>query len=169
MNKTAYGFTLIELMISLIIAAILMTVGLPMFSDFMQQIRLSIAANDLRHALALTRSEAIKRNGKADLVAIENDWKNGWVIKTPDNTFVMTHEPLHKDIKISAIFTDQQQHIAYNESGHSQTDTNNKAPQSGHIQLSSGPHSRIISVNFLGQVKLCNPASNKACSTTAPE
>ncbi len=167
--KADYGLTLIEMMISLVTVAILMMVGVPQFSEFLQQIRISVAANDLRHSMALTRAEAVRRNGKVDLVAIDNDWKNGWIITSPDRAVIMKHGPLNSDIKISAYFTDQRQHMAYNGSGHSQTGTNSKAPQSGHIQLTLGHHARIIFVNFLGHVTLCNPASDKACALVLPD
>jgi len=56
------GFTLIELMITLVIAAILLTTAVPGFEALITNNRLSTQANAFIGALHLARSEAIKRN-----------------------------------------------------------------------------------------------------------
>lgn len=55
------GFTLIELMLTVAIAAILLTVGVPSFRDLILNNRIVTQTNDLLGALSLARSEAIKR------------------------------------------------------------------------------------------------------------
>jgi type IV fimbrial biogenesis protein FimT len=56
------GFTLIELMVTLSIAAILLLVAVPNFIAFVQNNRLATQANDLVTMLNYARSEAVKRN-----------------------------------------------------------------------------------------------------------
>jgi len=55
------GFTLVELMIVLVVAAVVLAIGTPQFSEFRRNNRLSGASNDLLAALQLARTEAIKR------------------------------------------------------------------------------------------------------------
>lgn len=55
------GFTLIELMVVLAIAAILLTVGVPSFRDLMIKNRLSGQIQEFYNAINFARSEAIKR------------------------------------------------------------------------------------------------------------
>jgi type IV fimbrial biogenesis protein FimT len=55
------GFTLFELLIVLVIAAIILGLGSPSFSDFRRNSRLTSAANDLLAAGQFARTEAIKR------------------------------------------------------------------------------------------------------------
>lgn len=57
----ARGFTLIELMITIAIAAILLAVGVPSFADFITNTRISTDSSNLIADLAFARSEAVKR------------------------------------------------------------------------------------------------------------
>lgn len=56
------GFTIIELMITLVIAAILMAIAIPSFTYLTVTNRLTTTANELVNRLGLARSDAIKRN-----------------------------------------------------------------------------------------------------------
>ena len=165
------GFTLIELIIALSIAAMLIAGAAPAFNNFIQQTRLTNATNALHNAMNLTRMEAIKRNGRADLIAHNGSWKNGWVI-IADNQLIFSHEALHNDIQIHSTFKNKKKSaIAYNGSGRTRTDTNNNSPQTGTLRLSIGKNSRLIAVNFLGRIRVCNPATapKGTCTIAAPE
>jgi len=157
------GFTLIELMVTLTVVIILSALAGPSFNNLIRQLRLSQASSELHAAINFTRSEAIRRNGLVDLVAIQGDWKNGWIISSAENRQIMTHPRLHRDVNINAKFTDGLQHIAYNGNGRSRGKSST-ASQSGHIYLSLGDHARLITVNFLGRARSCNPAHDKSCA-----
>ncbi|MBP6682699.1 MAG: GspH/FimT family pseudopilin, partial [Halioglobus sp.] len=61
-RKFEGGFSLIELMIGVLMVAILMGIGVPSFRTMIEEQRLRAATTDLRLALNLARSEAVKRN-----------------------------------------------------------------------------------------------------------
>lgn len=56
------GFTLVELLVTVAVAAILMVVAVPNFNRMILSNRLSAAANDVVLAVNTARMEAIKRN-----------------------------------------------------------------------------------------------------------
>ena len=55
------GFTLFELMVTVAVAAILLVVGVPAFTSFVQNNRAAAHANELVTAFAFARNEAIRR------------------------------------------------------------------------------------------------------------
>jgi type IV fimbrial biogenesis protein FimT len=76
------GFTLVELVIGLAIAAIILTVGIPSFNDLVRNNQMTTQANELIGALNLARSEAIKRGSSVSITAASGDsnWKDGWSV-----------------------------------------------------------------------------------------
>lgn len=74
------GFTVVELMIVVAIAAILATVAAPNFAEFMNQQRVRNAATDLVMDLSLARSEAVKRGANVTVSPV-GSWAEGWEVK----------------------------------------------------------------------------------------
>ncbi|WP_439859697.1 GspH/FimT family pseudopilin [Pseudomonas sp. MBLB4136] len=84
------GFTLIELMVTVAVLAIVISIAAPSFSAMLRDNRIATIGSELQTALQLARSEAIKR--RLDVVvcrrnaagtACENgtDWGAGWLIR----------------------------------------------------------------------------------------
>ncbi|MEZ5499272.1 MAG: GspH/FimT family pseudopilin [Steroidobacteraceae bacterium] len=71
-TRTARGFTLLELMVVLAIAAVVLGLGAPSFGEFRRNARLTAAANDLLTGIQQARSEAIKRQRPVALCASAN-------------------------------------------------------------------------------------------------
>ena len=80
------GFTLIELMITLSILVILLTIAVPSFRQFVQAQRVKTTSFDLFSAINYARSEALKRNGDVTLSAATGGWANGWSISAGTTT-----------------------------------------------------------------------------------
>jgi type IV fimbrial biogenesis protein FimT len=65
----ASGFTLIELMLTVMIAAILLGIAVPNFRDIIWNNRLTATSNDLLRSTQLARSEAVKRQARVVVCA----------------------------------------------------------------------------------------------------
>lgn len=82
------GFTLIELMVGVAIMAILLAVGVPSFQSAVASNRLTSSTNDVVSALALARTEAIRRGTRVTVCKSANatacttggGWAQGWLI-----------------------------------------------------------------------------------------
>lgn len=62
------GFTLVELMVTIAVAAILLALATPSFADFLQRYRLRGAADDVASLVANARAEALMRNRDVSVV-----------------------------------------------------------------------------------------------------
>jgi type IV fimbrial biogenesis protein FimT len=91
-RKYAAGFTLIELMMTLSIAAVLLAIGVPSMRDLIRDARLSSQADLLVRSINAARMEAIKQrsnfkvcpaatpNSATACSVLATDWTNGWIL-----------------------------------------------------------------------------------------
>ncbi len=63
------GFTLYELLITMLVIGIVLTVGIPSFSDFTRNSRMTSTANDLHSSFHLARSEAARSKTNVTICA----------------------------------------------------------------------------------------------------
>jgi type IV fimbrial biogenesis protein FimT len=90
-SKCTAGFTLYELMVTLAVASVILSFGVPGFQNFVQNSRSVTHSNDLVTALNLARSEATRRGAPVDICASTDgttcsgstDWSTGWVVRAP--------------------------------------------------------------------------------------
>ena len=83
------GFTIIELMITLIIAAVILTVGIPSFSEIIKQNSITAETNTVISALNFARNETITRDDDITIqpiVVASTNWSGGWQVIADGNT-----------------------------------------------------------------------------------
>src|SRR5690606_26120471 len=87
MKSTQRAFTIVELLITVTVLAILSGIAIPASRTMIANNRSSTLANEMFTALSLARSEAIKRGGRVSLCVGNADagcagtsWQNGWIV-----------------------------------------------------------------------------------------
>lgn len=78
-NRDA-GFTLIELMVTVAMLAILAALATPSFRELIEAQRLRDTSFGLVSDLTLARSEAIKRGGNVVIAPVADVWSGGWTV-----------------------------------------------------------------------------------------
>jgi type IV fimbrial biogenesis protein FimT len=84
------GFTLTEMIITLAVAAVLMTVGIPNLRTFLLQQNIEARTNDVITALNHARGQAISRANNAGVTIAAYDpstknWSSGWLLCQDNN------------------------------------------------------------------------------------
>lgn len=87
-QKHTSGFSLIELLITIAVVAILLALGLPSFQDALRSNRVATATNELIASFALARSEAIRTTHGSGICTSTagtecdagSDWDDGWLV-----------------------------------------------------------------------------------------
>lgn len=81
MAPRARGFTLVELMIALAIAALLVVLAMPNYSLWIADNQISSAAESIAGGLRYAQAEAIKQNSQVEFVLDPTTGTGGWVAR----------------------------------------------------------------------------------------
>ncbi|SFE10559.1 type IV fimbrial biogenesis protein FimT [Paracidovorax konjaci] len=187
----ARGFTLIELMVTLGIAAILLTLAAPNLSQFQRNSQLTSATNSLVGALNAARAEAMKRGKNTFVVPTSNgngnQWATGWVVFVDidrsqayeaGNDFTVLEQPaLPGFITVSANGTANESpaYVMFDSSGYARpkdgsfsnmTINLSRSDLSGASQIAE---TRRIKIGITGRISTCKPASSSDATCPATD
>jgi type IV fimbrial biogenesis protein FimT len=167
------GFTLVEMMIVIGIAAIVLAMAAPGFSALIQNLRVTAATNDFFSAINLARSEAIKRGARVNMttVAADGNWEDGWVVFVDRNDnlrpdagdeIVQEYGPAGRGIAIQSNFDESAgKYLSYNGTGRTRSNASGQAIMMGTFSLVvDGEVKRKIVINMLGRPRSCNAVAD---------
>ena len=105
-SKCDKGFTLIEVMVTVVVLVIVVTIGVPNFVNLLERNRVVATANDLLGSLQLARSEAVRLNTTAQVCSSSNGqscsggWADGWIV-IRDNVVIRVSSAVPPQVSIS--------------------------------------------------------------------
>lgn len=181
------GFTLIELMVTVALAAIILTLAVPSFVGTIRDNRLVTQVNEMVSALNVTRSEAIKRGmqvtmcrsldgtncntAACDTTSGNNCWEKGWVIFADANangtldsgeTLISVHGAFTSGatIRSATNFTDW---IAYLSTGTSKGNGNNANGMFNVCDSRGVDKAKFIIINSTGRIRVSSNQTGFTC------
>ena len=134
-KRTQSGFTLYELLITVLIVGVVLTLGIPNMLQFNQNGRMTGAANDLHSALHLARSESSRAKTNITVCASANalaadancggTWDQGFIVFVDEDgdinrsgateTVLRAHGPIADGISLSV--ADAATYFSYSSTG----------------------------------------------------
>ena len=162
--KPQSGLTIIELLVVIAIAAVLMGYAAPSFNSMIDSVKVNLITHQIHGALLLTRSEAIKRNAKVTLIANNDNWKEGWQIKTASDVVVGEQDKFTtSNLTIGSTgLSDRTAKITFTGTG--KPVTGSGGTQAGTIRVVVGGSNRNIVINFLGRTQVCETDQLTRCN-----
>ena len=170
------GFTLIELMITITLGAIIMGIGVPSYQDFVVKNRIQTQASEIRSSLAMARVEAIRRGLRVRVCPGQNgcdgsaNWHGGWnsfVDRNSDNNIVANETQLEVHIRLDggSTLTGANNVIFRSDGTAVRARTLHLCSANNHAQ-----HRRRIAISSVGRVRVCGPpaAGEPACAIACP-
>ena len=163
------GFTLVELLTTVVIAAVMIGVGVPAWSSLVRDTRLTAFTNELHAAMTLARSEAIRRGHRVTLCASQDGlqcaagvtgWESGWVmfpdpdgniVRDEDETLIRSRGPAEAGLLARGNGT-LARYVSYVPSGSTRSATG--ALQMGTLRICAGDRQRSLIINAAGRVRV---------------
>ncbi len=154
------GFTLIELMVTVSIVAVLTLVAAPSFNEAFLSNKLASYANNFVASAQLARNEAIKRNATVTLCrsadastcAASGGWQQGWIVKS-GTTVIQQQAALSSDY----LMTGDVYSVAFQASGAGATSATLKLCRA---TPSAGSQDREIKISATGRTSVSKTATN---------
>lgn len=99
------GFTLVELMVTVSIAAVLAALAVPSFQQLIASQRMRSASLDMVSDLVLARSEALKRGATVQVMPAGGGWVGGWTVRLQNFATISERSQVGRGIAVTSTAT----------------------------------------------------------------
>lgn len=175
--KQQRAFTLIEMLVTLAVMAILAMLAAPGFQDFQRSNLLSSHTNTLVAALQTAKNEAIKRNEPTYMTPLSSGWSSGWRVYVDtdfdgsyaEGTDVIIIEQAALPNQLILTNTGSSSFITFNGSGFPKEPTTLNLQLSGYTGQEAVKNTRRVKIAKTGRIRSCKPTSaeDSLCENTA--
>lgn len=166
-RRPSAGFTLLELMVTMAIAAVLMLVAAPNFIEYRRNSELADAVSNFVVAAGSARSAALKSGRNVFLQANDTTagWTSGWFVYVDNNwdndydadtdEVVTRHEALTSPVAVTAASatTFASGYLMFNGAGFPRTTAGANA--NGSVTMATSTRSTNVVVDNSGRVRSC--------------
>lgn len=181
MKKTLLGLTLIELLVTVAVIAIIVLIGLPRFQSLMESNRMTASLNRLSGDLNFARSEAIKRGQMVTVCGSDNAsscdtnlWEKGWIVFVDTNrdgqytantsdSLLRISQALPPGLTLRPTYFDSLAHVEFLPDGQLR-DENNDGTAHGTFRVcpqdKNAKHALALNVNNLGRISIAIDTTN---------
>lgn len=176
MNKHVKGFTLVELMVTLVVLAILMFLALPSYTLWIQNTQIRTAAESILSGLTLARGEAARRNTAVEL---KIDAGSGWTARISSTGEVIQSRVAEEGTSTATvtITPNSSDRVTFSGLGRLTTNDDGSVPfteikvDSTRVPAADSRELCVV-VNSTGMVRMCDPnvaaPDTRACMPAVP-
>lgn len=190
-HRRSGGFTLLELMATITVAAVILMLAGPSLNDFMRKQRVITAVDSITSAIGQARSIAIATNSYVTIAPVDGtNWNSGVRVfsegQSPNGTYSATADKLlgqydavpatmtvaFKSTANIASSTSSQTSLTYSPVGYTVTTPGKVAQVNATfiVKFVDGkPPSRGVIINALGRARTCDPVVDSTCVPTATQ
>jgi type IV fimbrial biogenesis protein FimT len=170
---TQSGFSIIEYLATLVIAAILLVMTSSNFRSVADRSRVNAAMSDFHTVVLLARAEAMRRQMRVDIIPLDSkNWSKGWLVLIDANNNqqldageVLLHrsQAETKGLAVEAKLRDSKKsYLAFDTSGRPRSAASSQVPQIGSFIFAVSAQRLKIIISFLGRVRVCDPDKDSA-------
>ncbi len=171
LKRNSAGFTLVELMITVAIVAILASIALPSFQSMLRNSQTRNAAEAIANGLQKARGEAVARNAKVEFVL---GAASSWQVKLPSSTVIESRvsEEGSTDTTVTAVaanLTTAATTATFNSFGRVIANADGSATLARVVLTTTGGNQPLrTTLGVGGNVRMCEPnlttgSSPRAC------
>ena len=173
MKRISRGFSVLEVMVVVTIIGVLLSLGVPSFFTYTQNMQIRSAAEQITAGLAIAKNEAIRRNALIQVALVNN---TGWSITDANGAVLQTRDANEGSVNVTAaLLPAGTAAVTFNGMGRVASQNDDGTPPITQInldnpQISNAADRRVLRIVIPvgGAVRMCDPLVTGTDPRTCP-